>query len=87
MAAVNARQREELVGQLAARGWVRLVQEVISEATETYWLRRADDFDAANCPDVALACRRRASLAELTEADAIEMIRDVLLDSQAASAA
>jgi hypothetical protein len=84
---MTGREREQLVGQLAARGWVRLVQQTIEEATAAYWLRRAADFDAVPLPEVALACRRRASLAELTEADALEMIRDLLLDSQAAAAA
>lgn len=85
---MNAHQREQLVGQLAARGWLRLVQEAIAEATESYWLRRAADFSAVGtpaCDEVAIACRRRASLAELTEHDAIEALRDFLADLEPAA--
>lgn len=43
----------------------RVVQDALAEATSAYWLRRADTFAAvgnARCDEVALACRRHATL-------------------------
>jgi hypothetical protein len=82
---VNAREREQLVGQLAARGWVRLVQEVLEEATASYWDRRAATFDAVGTPtadETALACRRHAWLIRDMglEDDVRELIRGYYTD-------
>lgn len=46
----------------------RVLQDALLEATAVYWLRRADAFDAVGtprCDEIALACRRHATLAPL----------------------
>jgi hypothetical protein len=40
---------------------IRAVQQAITEAEADYWHRRAADFDWADCPLTALACRRKAA--------------------------
>ncbi len=43
----------------------RVMQDALAEATAAYWLRRADTFAAVGtprCDEIALACRRRATL-------------------------
>jgi hypothetical protein len=40
----------------------RAIQQAIFEASADYWRYRADQFDWADCPDVALACRRKAAM-------------------------
>jgi hypothetical protein len=44
----------------------RVFQDALSEATASYWLKRAKDFDAvgnARCDEIAQACRNRAAVA------------------------
>lgn len=43
----------------------RVLQDALAEATTVYWLRRAKTFEAvgtARCDEIALACRRHATL-------------------------
>ena len=49
----------------------RVMQDALAEATAAYWLRRADTFAAvgnARCDEIALACRRHATLIPLDDA-------------------
>jgi hypothetical protein len=78
---VNARERQELVGQLLARGQLRLIQQVLEEASVAFWQRRAAEFDAVGTPTAdatALACRRHAQLVQELglEEDVRELLRD-----------
>jgi hypothetical protein len=44
----------------------RVLQDALSEATSSYWLKRATDFAAVGtpaCDEIAQACRHRAELA------------------------
>lgn len=51
----------------------RVLQDALNEATRTYWLRRAETFDAvgtATADASARACRARAEQAPLEDLDA-----------------
>lgn len=51
----------------------RVLQDALNEATRSYWLRRAETFDAVGTPTAdatARACRARADLAPLEDLDA-----------------
>ncbi len=46
----------------------RVLQDALLEATANYWIRRAKTFEAVGnprCDEIALACRRHATLAPL----------------------
>jgi hypothetical protein len=47
---------------------MRLLRDVMVEASVWYWLRRAEEFDSVGTPtamETAKACRHRASLSSL----------------------
>jgi hypothetical protein len=49
---------------------MRVVQDALSEASQTYWLRRAAEFAAvgtAIADETAQACRNKATLAPLED--------------------
>jgi hypothetical protein len=49
---------------------MRVIQDALAEASRSYWLRRAADFDAvgtAGAAETAQACRNRATLAPLDD--------------------
>ena len=56
----------------------RVTQDALAEATSTYWLRRARDFDAVGTAagdEIARACRNRAAVALITgEPDNADLI-------------
>lgn len=48
----------------------RVLQDALAEATSSYWLRRAEAFDAVGndeCRTIAQACRNKATLALLQD--------------------
>lgn len=48
----------------------RVLQDALNEATSSYWLKRAEMFEAvgnARCDEIARACRNRAELALLPD--------------------
>lgn len=48
----------------------RFLQDAFSEATASYWIRRAEQFDAVGnerCDRIAEACRQRAALAAIQD--------------------
>jgi hypothetical protein len=60
---------EELVADMA-HFRLRVLQDCLDNASRTYWLRRAAEFDAVGTPTAdatAQACRNRAALAPLDD--------------------
>ncbi len=52
----------------------RVLQDALAEATAAYWNRRAETFAAvgnARCDEIALACRRHATLVPLDDAELV----------------
>lgn len=41
-----------------------MLHEIMVDADKAYWLRRADQFEAAGLDEIATACRNKASLCE-----------------------
>jgi S-adenosylmethionine:tRNA-ribosyltransferase-isomerase (queuine synthetase) len=55
------------VGQTADHFMHRMLEQVMSEETRAFWIRRAQTFDAVGttaCREIAQACRNRAAMAE-----------------------
>ncbi|HXH79116.1 hypothetical protein [Nocardioides sp.] len=60
--------RPEKLDQLARR----LLVDILLEADERYWLKRADDFDRVGtlaCREIARACRAKAELCRQDNGD------------------
>jgi hypothetical protein len=58
------------VGQTADHFMHRMLEQIMSEATRSYWLRRAQTFAAVGtpaCREIAQACRNRAAVAEFED--------------------
>jgi hypothetical protein len=58
------------VGQTADHFMHRMLEQIMSEATRSYWLRRARTFDEVGttaCREIAQACRNRAAVAEFED--------------------
>ena len=55
-----------LIGQIDLDEQLRLrsLQQAISEAEAWWWCWRAEQFNWASRPDIALACRRKAAFIE-----------------------
>lgn len=66
------------LGQFAAR----MIEEALLDALPATWERRARDFDAVPLPDVAEACRAKATLLrrypEMSAQGMVEATRDAL---------
>jgi hypothetical protein len=78
----RARRRAK-AKQLVAQMQVRVIQDALAAGLASTWLRRAEDFHRVGtpaCDEIAQACRNRASLAEFSEADALDALRGLLYD-------
>ena len=56
----------------------RVLQDALTSALSSYWLRRADSFASvgtARCDAIALACRRHAEIVEFQD---VEILNDLL---------
>ena len=52
----------------------RVVEDAFNEATRSYWVRRAEAFEAvgnARGDAIALACRRHATICEFSDFDVL----------------